>query len=621
MSQRSDDGRSDGLVVDRPIGDYALLSDCHSAALVSGAGSIDWLCFPRFDSSSLFARLLDPDGGHWSICPSGEHESRRRYLPGSLVLETQFATPTGMAMLTEALVFDDDERGHDIGLAAPHVLVRVLEVTSGEVPVDVEFAPRPEYGLVVPTMQVVDGATLARGGASVSILAGPDPTAMDGAVALWRLGLREGERVTFALQHHTAWETPADPWTAKHTEKRLADTVKGWQSWSDLHQRYEGPWKEEVHHSGRVLQALTFKPSGAVVAAPTTSLPEQQGGTRNWDYRFCWLRDASMTMQALWVAACPDEVGRFLAFVARAAGGGPAEGTGVQIMYGIGGEHDLSERELGHLVGWRGSRPVRVGNGAWDQRQHDVYGAVLDAVFRFREQIPAFEPPTVELLAGMADAAALAWTEPDNGMWEVRGAPRHYLHSKLMCWVALDRAVRMAEQLGVLDRAAGWAEAADAVRAAILDQGWNEEAGSFTQSFGDRQLDASGLMLAITGFLPASDPRMRSTIDAIARTLSAPCGLLYRYIEDDGLPGTESTFLLCSYWLAECRALTGQLDEAREIFGRATAYANDVGLLGEEADPATGELLGNFPQAFSHIGLVNAAWAIAVAEGSPAGSG
>jgi len=619
MSQRNRDGRTEGLVIDRPIGDYALLSDCHSAALVSGAGSIDWLCFPRFDSPSVFARLLDTDGGHWSICPSGEHESRRRYLPGSLVLETQFVTPTGTAMLTEALVFDDDERGHGIGLSAPHVLVRVLKVTNGEVPVDVEFAPRPEYGLVVPTMLAVDGATMAYGGATVSVLAGPAPTAMDGAVALWRLGMGKGEQVTFALQHQPAWAAAPAPWTAKHTEKRLADTIKGWQSWSDLHQRYEGPWKEQVHHSGRVLQALTFRPSGAVVAAPTTSLPEQEGGSRNWDYRYCWLRDASMTMQALWVAACPDEVGRFLAFIARAAGGGAKDRSEPQIMYGVGGEHDLSERELGHLTGWRGSRPVRVGNGAWDQHQHDVFGAVLDAVYRFRGQISEFEPRTVELLAGMADAAAVMWREPDHGMWELRGEPRHFLHSKLMCWVALDRAVLLAEQLGLPERAAGWAKTAETVRAAILEEGWSERARAFTQSFGDDRLDASGLMLAITGFLPATDPRMRSTIDAIARELSASCGLLYRYVDDDGLPGTESTFLLCSYWLAECRALTGQLDEAREIFGRATAYANDVGLLGEEAEPATGELLGNFPQAFSHIGLVNAAWAIAMAEQEPAG--
>ncbi len=601
-------------MIDRPIGDYALLSDCHSAALVSGAGSIDWLCLPRFDSPSVFGRLLDTDAGHWAICPSGEYESRRRYLPGTLVLETQYATPTGMAMLTEALVFDDDERGHDVGLDAPHVLVRVVEVTDGEVAIDAEFAPRPEYGLVSPRMLARDDGVVASGGGSHLVLAGPEPTAMAGSAAVWRLGLQKGERVAFALQHQAAWQRALHPWTQKHVSKRLADTIKGWESWSDLHQRYRGLWQDKVHHSGRVLQALTYRPSGAVIAAPTTSLPEQEGGSRNWDYRYCWLRDASMTMESLWVAACPEEAGRFVSFISRAAGRSTRSPSGLQIMYGVGGEHDLSERELPHLSGWRNSRPVRVGNDAWKQNQHDIFGAVLDAVYRYREQIVDFDAETVGFLAGLADAAARSWQLPDRGMWEVRGEPQHFLHSKLMCWVALDRAARLAAQLGVQERAAGWAAAAETVREAILEHGWSEQAGAFTQSFGSNRLDASALMLAITGFLPATDARMRATIDTIASKLSAPCGLIYRYIDDDGLPGEEATFLLCSFWLAQCWALAGELDPAREIFERAAAYANDVGLLGEEAEPATGELLGNYPQAFSHIGLVNAAWAITQAE-------
>ncbi len=285
----------------------------------------------------------------------------------------------------------------------------------------------------------------------------------------------------------------------------------------------------------------------------------------------------------------------------------------MQIVSGVGGEHDLSERELAHMTGWRGSRPVRIGNAMWNQVQHDSYGAVLDAVHRFREQIAGFEPRTVEFLVGLADTAARAWREPDHGMWEIRGDARHYVHSKLMCWVALDRARLLAEQFGVEERAAGWAEAAAAVRAAILDEGWNEQVGAFTQTFGGDQLDASALMLATTGFLPATDPRMRATIDTVAKELAAPCGLLYRYV-DDGLSGDESTFLLCNFWLAECWVLAGELDAARETFERTAAYANDVGLLSEQADPSTGELLGNFPQAFSHIGLINAAWAIAQAE-------
>lgn len=604
-------------MTDRPIGDYALLSDCHCAALVSGAGSVDWLCLPRFDAPSVFGRLLDRDAGHWVICPSGEYESHRRYLPGTLVLETQYATPTGMAMLTEALVFGEGERGHDIGLAAPHVLVRVLEVTKGEVAIDAEFALRPEYGLVSPRMQLVDGGVLAAGGASLLLLAAPAPTAVVGASAVWRLGLQQGESVAFALGHQTGWNRTPGPWSAKHIAKRLADTVEGWRTWSGLHQRYEGPWREQVHHSGRVLQALTFRPTGAMVAAPTTSLPEQEGGSRNWDYRYCWLRDAGMTMQALWLAACTEEAGRFVSFMTRAAGTSTQHGSGLQTMYGVGGEHDLAERELPHLMGWRDSRPVRVGNGAWNQDPRDITGAVLDAVYRFGEQMTGLEPATVELLVGLADTAAASWREPDHGMWEVRGEPQHYLHSKLMCWLALDRATPLADMLGDERRAADWAEAAETVRVAILGQGWNERVGAFTQSFGGDTLDASVLMLATTGFLPATDLRMRSTIETISRELSAPCGLLYRYVDGDGLPGEESTFLLCNFWLAQCWALAGELDAAREVFERAMAYANDVGLLGEQAEPATGELLGNYPYAFSHTGLVNAAWAIAQAEDAP----
>jgi len=601
-------------VTDRAISDYALLSDCHSAALVSRDGSVDWLCLPRFDSPSVFARLLGVEGGHWAIGPAGAYESRRRYLPGTLALETTFSTPTGTATLTEAMVFGDDERGHDIGLAAPHVLVRVLEVTNGEMPVDAEFAPRPEYGVVRPRLQSVDGGLIARGGASVLVLTGPDPTATDGAVARWQLRLRSGDKVVFALQHQSTWYTTPQPWTATQAERALAATVEGWTSWSEMHQRYEGLWQDHVHHSGRVLQALTYRPTNAIVAAPSTSLPEHEGGSRNWDYRYCWLRDASMTMQALWVAACPDEANRFLAFVTAAAGSGAESGPGVQIMYGIGGEHDLAERELDHLSGWRGSRPVRVGNDAWHQHQHDVFGAVLDGVYRLRDQITALDPDTIAFLARMADAAATAWREPDRGIWEMRGEPRHFLHSKLMCWVALDRAVRLSDQLGLSVEATRWSDAAETLRAEIVERGWNDEVGAFTQSFGSSDLDASVLMMAITGFLPASDPRMRSTIESIAGGLSASGGLIYRYIESDGLDGDESTFLLCSFWLAECWALAGEVDAARAIFEQAAGYANDVGLLAEEAEPRTGEMLGNFPQAFSHIGLVNAAWAITQAE-------
>ncbi len=595
---------------ERAIADYGLLSDCHSAALVTGEGSIDWLCFPRFDSPSVFGRLLDPAAGHWSIHPVAEFDVRRRYLPGSLVLETQFTTATGMVMVTDALVFDSDERGHEIGADAPHVLVRVIEITEGAMPLDVDFCPRPEYGLVSPRLEWADDVLVSRGGADVLCLSGPAPDEIGDGQARWRLVLEEGDRAAFALRHSRRWEPLAKTWSERQTRKRLADTLEGWRSWSKLHQHYQGPAQELVHLGGRVLRGLTYQPTGAIVAAPTTSLPEQAGGSRNWDYRYCWLRDASFTLNALWVAACPDEAADFVRWILETAGTSLQQGHGLQIMYGVGGEHDLSERELPHLAGWRGSRPVRVGNGAWNQTQTDIFGELLDAVVRLKDQLGPVAESTCAFLADVADAAAASWGRPDSGIWEGRGEPRDHLYSKLMCWVALDRAVVLAEWIGRGDRAPEWGARREEIRAAILEHGWNDDIGAFTQSFGSDILDASCLMMVITGFLAVDDPRMVATIEKVAVELAAPCGLLYRYTGDDGLGDGEGVFIICTYWLVQCLAAAGQADRAIELFDRATAYANDLGLLSEEADPTTGELMGNFPQAFSHVGLVNAAWAL-----------
>jgi len=363
-----------------------------------------------------------------------------------------------------------------------------------------------------------------------------------------------------------------------------------------------------------VLQALTFAPTGAIVAAPTTSLPETVGGGRNWDYRYTWVRDASLTMEALWVAACPDEANKFFTFLADAAASQLHRGLDLQIMFGIGGERDLSERELPHLAGWRDSRPVRVGNGAWTQRQLDVYGELLGAAQRLVEQLGELDPVTRQFLTAAADSAAARWKEKDQGIWEIRGEPRDFLYSKLMCWVALDRAIALAPPLGAEDRAREWAAARDEIRAAILEHGWNDAAGAYTQAFGSEDLDASNLMLAITGFLPGDDPRMKATIDATAARLTDERGLVYRYLAHDGLAGEEGTFLLCTFWLAQAQALAGEVDQATATFERAVAAINDVGLLAEEVDVPSGEMIGNFPQAFSHIGLINAAWAITQAR-------
>ena len=596
-----------------PIADYALLSDCRSAALVSRMGSVDWLCFPRFDGPAVFARLLDDDAGHFAVGVPGA-AATRRYLDQTMALETTFRSGSGTAVLHDALAVGRNERGHELGAGSPGVLLRRLTCTDGQVEVEVEYAPRPEYGLVHPLLEPVDGGLAARGGADRLVLSAPADLRVDGATAGGRLTLRAGDWACFALHHARSWEQPPRVCSQEEITGRLDDTVAGWRSWSAMHQSYEGPWRELVHHSGRVLQALTYEPTGAIVAAATTSLPETVGGERNWDYRYTWVRDASLTMEALWVAACPDEADKFFGFLAGAAASQLRLGIDLQIMFGIGGERDLTERELPHLRGWRGSRPVRVGNGAWNQRQLDVYGELLGAAQRLDEQLGRIDAATRGFLVAAADTAARRWREKDQGIWEIRGEPRDFLYSKLMCWVALDRAVALAGLLAAEDRVAAWTAARDEIGAAILEHGWSESAGAYTQAFDGDDLDASNLMMAITGFLPGDDPRMKATIDAIAERLTDERGLVYRYRAADGLEGEEGTFLLCTFWLAQAQALAGEVDRARATFERAAAYANDVGLLAEEVDVGGAEMIGNYPQAFSHIGLVNAAWAITEAE-------
>jgi len=524
-----------------PIGDYALLSDCRCAALVSRAGSVDWLCFPRFDAPAVFARILDPAGGHFAIRPIGECDVSRTYVDQTMALETTFRTAVGTAVLTDAMAVGRNERGHDLGTGSPGVLLRQLACTHGEADIEVSYAPRPEYGLIHPILEEVPGGLAARGGAGWLLLTAPAGFRVDGATATARLHLTAGQTVMFALQH-----------------------------------------------------------------APMTDPP--------------------LTMEALWVVACPDEADKFFGFLADAAATQLQRGTDLQIMFGIGGERDLTERELPHLAGWRDSRPVRVGNGAWTQRQLDVYGELLGAAQRLVEKLGELDPVTQRFLTAAADTAAARWKEKDQGIWEIRGEPRDFLYSKLMCWVALDRAIALAPQLGAREQVTAWTTARDEIRAAILTRGWSEQADAFTQAFGTEDLDASNLMLACTGFLPGDDPRMKATIDAIAERLTDERGLVYRYLAHDGLAGEEGTFLLCTFWLAHAQALAGEVDQAVATFERAVAAINDVGLLAEEVDPVSGEMIGNFPQAFSHIGLVNAAWAIAQAEqragvAAPAGLG
>jgi alpha,alpha-trehalase len=599
------------------IADHALISDRHSCALIDTSGSVEWLAFPRFDSPSVFGRLLGPDAGHWRIAPNGEWISTRRYVDRTLVLETTFTTSTGVLVLTDSLALGPDNGGHRLGTGVPHLLLRRVSCISGQVEVDVSYEPRPEYGLVVPLLGFVNGGVTARGGAEWLVLTAPLDLELDRGTARGRLTLDAGQTVHLALHRSTLEQTPAHIWSQDELAATVDATVADWESWSEIHQDYDGPWRDLVQTSGRVLQGLSFQPSGAIIAAATTSLPEGVGGERNWDYRYSWVRDASFTMQALWVAACPDEASNFFEFMTTAAASSIGPDTGLQIMFGVGGEHDLSERELGHLPGWKDSRPVRVGNGAWSQRQIDVYGELLGAAAQLSEQIHTIDEDTRNFLIACVETAASEWTRKDQGIWEVRGDPQHFVYSKVMCWVALDRAIALADLLRASDRVDRWKQQREEIWETITRDAWIEEAGAFTQYVGSSALDASNLMMAIVGFLPATDPRMLATINAIEERLTDDRGLVYRYRTEegvDGLVGEEGTFLLCTFWLAQALALGDQVDRARAVFERAASFANDLGLLAEEVDPTSGEMLGNFPQAFSHIGLVNAAWAIYEAE-------
>jgi GH15 family glucan-1,4-alpha-glucosidase len=600
-------------VTSKPIADYGLLADCSSAALAARDGSIDWLCLPRYDSPAVFAGILDPDAGHWSIRPVGDFRSERRYLSGSLVLETTFRTDSGSVRLRDALAFAPGQRGHDLGLEAPHELLRAVEGVEGTVELELELAPRPEYGLLMPIFRKTDDGGRTFGVTRIAVSAGV-PVEIEHATMRATFTVSAGETVGFALRW-AAVEAPApEPTPPAEVAARIEDTAEAWRSWESEHEIYDGPHRELVQFSSRVLKGLTYRPTGAIVAAPTTSLPETVGGERNWDYRYAWIRDASLTLEALYIGTCTDEAENFVSFMTSSAGGRVRGDMPLQIMYGIGGEHDLTERELPHLRGWRDSRPVRIGNGAWTQEQLDVYGELLNALYLYREQLGDLHMEIQSFVADLADAAARRWRERDAGMWEMRGEPRHHLSSKVFCWLALDRAVALAPQLGEYAKAEEWAAERDRIREAILERGWSEARGAYAQSFESDELDAAALLMPLVGFLPGTDERMRSTIDAIASDLTED-GLVLRYrnqegLNADGLTGEEGTFVICSFWLVSALAEAGELDRAEALFDQLVGYANDLGLLAEEIDTATGEQLGNFPQAFSHIGLITAAAAI-----------
>ncbi|WP_442930920.1 glycoside hydrolase family 15 protein [Micromonospora sp. NBC_00389] len=581
-----------------PIADYGFLSDCRSAALVSRDGSVDWWCPARFDSPSVFGRILDSDAGHWVLRPSGERDGRRierAYIGDSLVLRTVHQTDGGSVAVTEALATEPGARGHDLGSASPAVLLRTVEGLSGRVRMSTDFVPRPEYGLLTPFLHSQpDRVVAAAGPVSLTLRAGVPLTCERGR-AHADFDVSAGQVVGFDLAYAPSFGGP--PAAELDPVAAIAETVEAWQVLQDSH-HYDGRYPDLVRRSSVILQGLTYRPSGAVVAAATTSLPEQLGGDRNYDYRFAWLRDFSYTLHALWVAACTEETSRHFGWAVRSAGRLGIEPA--PIMYGVGSERDLSEHVLDHLGGYAGSRPVRTGNDAWRQRQLDVPGEVLEAAYLLRDRLGQFDEELRQMLVDLAHQTVDIWHRPDAGMWEIRGEQRHYTSSKVGCWVALDRAVRLAPRLGEGADPRRWAAARDEIHRTVLEQGWNERVEAFTGAFGSDELDASVLLMPLVNFLPATDGRMRATIEAIERELATD-GVVRRSANE------PAGFVWCSFWLVGCLVLAGDNQRATELFERTSTKANDLGIFAEQIDLVTGEHLGNTPQALSHIGQIIAA--------------
>jgi len=601
-----------------PIGDYALLADCHSSALVSSAGSVDWACLTRFDAASVFGRILDWDrGGHFELTPVGLVRRRRRYRGDSLVLETTVETETGTARVIDAFAM---RRG---GGAAPrNQLLRVVECDEGTVEFDVVIEPRFDYGELRPWLRHhtdTDAWSAVGGDSALVLTAGCDLDLVGHAAKLeGRMSVPAGERRCFAVQAQMPHVLDPTPCSQSEVARRLDETQQWWDRWASTITA-GSRWQDWVRRSAVVLKGLTCAPTGAMVAAPTTSLPEEVGGERNWDYRYSWIRDSTLALAALCVVG-HDEVARgFRDFLMRTAAGTAED---LQIMYGVYGRRHLPEVEL-RLEGYRGSRPVRIGNGAAGQVQHDMYGHILDAAHLWRRTHEELQPDEWAFLQGLVEAAIDRWTFPDRGIWEVRGEPRHFVTSKVMLWVALDRGIAMAGETDLdvdldLDR---WRKVRDEIREAVETQGVHPTGGHYVQAFGSTEVDAALLMLPEFGYCAATDERMVRTVDAIQRELGVPPdGFLLRYRTEtghDGLRGHEATFLMCSFWLVDVLALQGRVDEATALFERLLDCGNDLGLFAEEYDPGTGQLLGNFPQAFTHMALINSAHQLSCATQHP----
>ena len=593
----------------RPIHDYGLIGDCESAALVSSDGSIDWWCPPRFDAPSIFASILDrKQGGFFRIHGADRYASNHGYLPSTNVLRTEFRSGNSSFELIDFMPMNDPG-AREMGIR----LYRVVRGLTGESQVHLEFVPRFNYGQVRARMSDAGNCCiLAEGNGQTLALASPFPLELRSGAALGDFSVKEGEEVVFAVGYRPFQRTRKPLFGSDGARVSLELTTQYWRDWVRPH-FYRGKYKEAVLRSALVLKLLTYNPTGAVVAAPTCSIPEWIGGVRNWDYRYAWVRDAVFAVRALDEVGHEEEARRFIDWIVRSADPDPAN---LRVLYGVGGQGVVPEATLDHLEGYRHSRPVRIGNAAEHQFQLDVYGELIEGAYGcgLLAEVDG-DGKTWRYLRSLADFVADRWRTPDQGIWEVRCEPQQFVLSKAMAWAALDRAAQAVEQYGLPGDSKRWAATADEVREEVLARGYDEELRAFKQAYGRPTLDASNLLLPIIGFIDAKDPRMMSTIDRTIEVLTVN-GLVYRYLDaDDGLPGGEATFAYCTFWLVEALALAGRTEEARHYFENILAKASPLGLFAEELHPVTGEHLGNYPQGFPHIGLIRAAVRLAEAEG------
>jgi GH15 family glucan-1,4-alpha-glucosidase len=599
-----------------PIAEYAFLSDCETTALVAPSGAIEWMCLPRMDGPSVFGSILDRDAGSFRLSPVDQTvPAGRRYVPGTMIVETTWGTRTGWVIVRDVLLIgpwhheDDRSQSHRRSPTdndADHVLLRTLRCVNGSVEMNVECSPVFDYGVTHPTWEYTsDGYHRAKATAPGNNLELHLTTDLrlgfEGHRARARTTMRDGDTAYVAL----SWSTHGAPQSYDEAYSHLVRTADFWHEWLAHGDFPDHPWRGYLQRSALTLKGLSYAPTGAIVAAATTSLPETPGGERNWDYRYSWIRDSTFALWGLYTLGFDWEANDFFYFIADVAGEGP---TGdLQIMYGIGGEKQLTERTLDHLDGYEGAKPVRVGNGAFDQQQHDVWGAILDSIYLHTKSRDALPETVWPLLCRLVEAAIENWRLPDRGIWEVRGEPQHFVSSKVMCWVACDRGARLARLREDHERVARWQAAADEIRAEVIDRG-TDERGVFVQHYDTDALDASCLLMPLVRFLPADDPRIVATVNAIADELTED-GLVLRYrVEetDDGLSGEEGSFTICSFWLVSALAEIGETRRARELCEKLLSYASPLLLYAEEIDPRSGRHLGNFPQAFTHLALINA---------------